>query len=109
MRALLIDGFGEPASARIGEIARPRVGPDDLLVRVHAVSLNPVDWKEMAGMLAGFYPPYPSPWVPGFDGSGTVEVIGKCRRGVLVRTRCKRYRPPGNLTTERRPAATAAA
>jgi NADPH:quinone reductase-like Zn-dependent oxidoreductase len=70
-------GFGEPRQARLGEIAVPDIGPNDLLVRIGAVSLNPVDWKEVAGLLVGFYPPYPSPWVPGFDGSGVVERVGE--------------------------------
>jgi NADPH2:quinone reductase len=70
-------GFGELRQARFGEIAVPDIGPNDLLVRIGAVSLNPVDWKEMAGLLAAFYPPYPSPWVPGFDGSGVVERVGE--------------------------------
>jgi NADPH:quinone reductase-like Zn-dependent oxidoreductase len=76
MRALVMEGFGEPAQARIGDLPKPEIGPDEVLVRIVAASLNPVDWKEMAGMLAAFYPPYPARWAPGFDGAGVVEAVG---------------------------------
>jgi NADPH2:quinone reductase len=76
MRALVMEGFGAPNQARLGELPTPQIGPSDVLVRVGAASLNPVDWKEMAGMLAGFSPPYPPRWAPGFDGAGVVEAVG---------------------------------
>lgn len=76
MRAFIMEGFGEPHQAVVGELPLPEIGPDDLLVRIRAAALNPVDWKEMAGLLASFYPPYPARWVPGFDGSGVVEAVG---------------------------------
>ena len=76
MRALLMEGFGEPRAARVGDVPKPEIGPGDVLVRIGAVAINPVDWKEVAGFMAPFYPPYPPLWVPGFDGSGVVEAVG---------------------------------
>jgi NADPH2:quinone reductase len=76
MRAIVMEGFGGPDKARLGEASEPDLGPSDVLVRVAAASLNPVDWKEMAGMLAAFNPPYPARWTPGFDGAGVVAAVG---------------------------------
>jgi NADPH:quinone reductase len=76
MRALVMEGFGAPSAARPGEMPKPDIGPADLLVRIGAATLNPVDWKEMAGFMQSFYPPYPPRWIPGFDGAGVVEAVG---------------------------------
>jgi NADPH2:quinone reductase len=91
MRALIMSGFGEPSQAKLGDVPKPDISPGDLLVRMGAAALNPVDWKEIAGHMASFYPPYPPQWVPGFDGSGLVEAVGAAVTGfapgdhVLVR------------------------
>lgn len=51
----------------------PTPGPGQLLVRMHAVALNPVDWKVQArGILVEDYP-----FILGTDNAGTVEVIGE--------------------------------
>ena len=84
MRALMMEGFGDPHELVLGDMPVPVIGQGDLLVRVGAVSINPVDWKEIAGMLKDFYPPYPSAWVPGFDGSGIVEQVGDNVRGFAL-------------------------
>jgi NADPH:quinone reductase len=76
MRALVMEGFGAPSAARPGEMPKPDIGPADLLVRIGAATLNPVDWKEVAGFMQSFYPPYPPRWIPGFDGAGVVEAVG---------------------------------
>lgn len=75
MRALVMDGFGAPDQAKPGELPKPEAGPDDLLVRVSAAAVNPVDWKEMAGYLAQVYGEY-GKWAPGFDACGKVEQVG---------------------------------
>jgi len=75
MRALVMDGFGSPDQAKLGELPKPETLPDDLLVRVTAAAVNPVDWKEMAGYLAQVYGEY-GQWAPGFDACGIVEQVG---------------------------------
>jgi NADPH2:quinone reductase len=72
---VVMDGFGAPSQAKFGELPKPEAGPDDLLVRVRAAAVNPVDWKEMAGYLAQVYGEY-GKWAPGFDACGTVETVG---------------------------------
>src|SRR5690242_210790 len=75
MRALGMDGFGSAEQAKVGELPKPETLPDDLLVGVTAASVNPVDWKEMAGYLAQVYGEY-GKWAPGFDACGIVEQVG---------------------------------
>lgn len=54
---------------------RPQPGPTEILVRVHAAGVNPVDWKTRAGRgVAGVLGP--GPWVLGWDVSGVVEELG---------------------------------
>lgn len=55
------------------ETAAPEPGPLDLLVRVHAVALNPVDTKIRASLAAG---PHDPPRILGWDAAGTVEAVG---------------------------------
>jgi NADPH:quinone reductase-like Zn-dependent oxidoreductase len=60
----------------VGELPRPpSPGPGQLLVKVHAASLNPADWKQAAGETAPLLP-FRWPRVYGFDFSGVVEEAG---------------------------------
>lgn len=83
MRALVMNGFGAPNQAKPGELPKPECRPDDLLVRVSAAAVNPVDWKEMAGYLVSVYGEY-GPWAPGFDACGKVEQVGGNVKGFAV-------------------------
>lgn len=73
MKAMLIRDFGGPDVFYAGEVERPQPGPHDVLVKVYATSVNPVDYKiRQAGAWAGIKPPA----VIGYDVSGVVEEIG---------------------------------
>jgi len=81
MKAALYRCYGAPQVVRIEEVARPAPAPDELLVKVRAASLNPLDWHYMEGS------PYimrlevgvgqPKDPRLGVDFSGTVEAVGK--------------------------------
>jgi NADPH:quinone reductase len=72
MKAVLLDAPGPPSSLRIGELADPAPSPDEVLVRVHAASLNPVDFKVAAtGSQLWSYP-----HVLGVDAAGVIEQVG---------------------------------
>jgi len=75
MRAIQIQEFGDPEVLRVQEISIPVPGPGELLVRVHAAAVNPVDTSIRAGR-AGGLSGASLPYVPGFDVSGTVTAIG---------------------------------
>ncbi|MFP4344314.1 MAG: zinc-binding dehydrogenase [Anaerolineales bacterium] len=73
MKALYIKAFGGPEVFEVREAERPQPGPNELLVRVHATSINPVDIKiRQAGEWAGIEPPA----IIGYDVSGVVEEVG---------------------------------
>ncbi|SEG95300.1 NADPH:quinone reductase [Actinacidiphila yanglinensis] len=74
MRAVTIDGFGGPEVLTAGRVARPEPLPTEVLVRVHAAGINPVDWKTRAGQgMAGLQT---LPLILGWDVSGVVEEVG---------------------------------
>ena len=75
MKAALIDGYGKGDAVRIAEIPVPDVGATDLLVRVHAASVNPVDIKTRDGKLRTLLK-YRFPLVLGNDLSGVVVGVG---------------------------------
>lgn len=49
MKAAIIDRYGSNDLVRIADVAVPVIGPTDLLVRVHAASVNPLDIKTCRG------------------------------------------------------------
>lgn len=73
MKAWNIAAFGGPEVLEEVELPRPRPGPNELLVKVHATSVNPVDCKlRRDGRWAGIVPPA----ILGFDVAGVVEEVG---------------------------------
>jgi len=84
MRAAVYDEFGGADHIEVREIDDPPVGPDTVLVRVRATSVNPVDWKVREGYLKGAFPHH-LPIIPGWDLAGVVEAVGPAvRTGVKV-------------------------
>lgn len=73
MRAAYLTGPGGPEVIRVGDLPVPVPGPTDVLVRVEAVAVNPVDALIRAGR---FVTPLPMPFVVGRDLVGTVERVG---------------------------------
>ncbi len=75
MKAAIIKQFGGPEVFSIEEVPKPEPGPRQVLIRVHASSINPVDWKMRTGShkkLLGA----PFPIILGFDAAGTVDAVG---------------------------------
>ena len=76
MRGAAFDEYGDDDVLRIrDDLPEPPVGPDTVLVRVHAAAVNPVDLLIRQGALAGAYPHH-FPIVPGWDVAGVVEAAG---------------------------------
>src|SRR5215218_8932964 len=76
MRGMAYDRFGDDDVLRLrDDLPDPPVGPDTVLVRVHAAGVNPVDLGIRAGRLQTFYPHH-FPIVPGWDVAGVVEAVG---------------------------------
>jgi NADPH:quinone reductase-like Zn-dependent oxidoreductase len=72
MRALLLDRPGPPSSLRVGEAPRPVPGAGEVLVRVEAVGLNPVDYQ----VAAGGHPLWTYSHILGLDIAGVVHDAG---------------------------------
>ena len=82
MKAIVQSTYGSPDDVLVlQDIAKPAVGDDDVLVRVHAASVHLGDWVLMTGvpriMRLGTGLRAPKHRVPGTDIAGTVEAIGK--------------------------------
>jgi len=96
MRALVQDRYGSPEVLRLARVPKPAVEPGEVLVRVHAASLNPRDWHLMRGepRLARlldrrtFARSAPREPIRGTDFAGVVEAVGagvaRCRPGDAV-------------------------
>lgn len=75
MKAVRIHEYGTRDVLSIDDVAVPDIAADEVLVRVVAASVNPVDWKIRAGYLAQMIP-HPLPLTLGWDVSGVVEAVG---------------------------------
>ena len=73
MKAAYFERHGGPEVIRYGDLPDPEAGPGEIVVDIHAASVNGADWKVLAGRysrIADF------PYVPGRDFSGTVAALG---------------------------------
>jgi NADPH2:quinone reductase len=87
MKAIRVHEFGPPDVMKLEEVADPKPGPLEVLVRVHAAGVNPVETYVRSGTYAN----KPAlPYTPGSDASGVVvaagEEIGRFRVGDRVYT-----------------------
>ena len=74
MKAIRVEQFGGPEVMKLVEVPQPPVGPGQVLIRVHAIGVNPVETY----IRAGTYPRKPAlPFTPGNDGAGVVEQVGE--------------------------------
>jgi NADPH:quinone reductase-like Zn-dependent oxidoreductase len=73
MRAIILRAFGPPEVLEVAEVERPAPAAGEVLVRVEAVGLNPVEAFARSGALPLFGPP---PMVLGWDVAGVVETLG---------------------------------
>src|ERR1700754_2181649 len=72
MKAVRIHKFGGPDVLQLEDAPRPEPGTHQVLVRVHAAGVNPVDWKIREGKLGKI----PLPSIMGSDFSGEIEALG---------------------------------
>ncbi|MDW7671107.1 MAG: zinc-dependent alcohol dehydrogenase family protein [Bacillota bacterium] len=74
MKAMVINVFGEPEVFQLAEIEKPVPGPDQVLIRVRASSVNPIDVKIRSGAVPAVAPPFPA--VLGVDVAGEIVALG---------------------------------
>lgn len=74
MKAIRVRQFGPPNVMQWEEVPDPQAGPGQVVVRIHAAGVNPVDTY----IRSGAYARKPSlPYTPGSDAAGTVEAVGE--------------------------------
>lgn len=76
MRAFVLERYGSADAARLAEVAAPMPKPHEILVKVRAAGLNPVDFKFRQGKLRAIYRPM-LPFVLGNELSGEVIAAGR--------------------------------
>lgn len=74
MKAIRVHEFGNPEVMKLEEIEDPKPGQGEVVIKIHAAGVNPVDTY----IRSGLYPFKPElPYTPGMDGGGIVESIGE--------------------------------
>ncbi|MEV5024538.1 NADP-dependent oxidoreductase [Paenibacillus sp. LPE1-1-1.1] len=87
MKAIRLHEFGGPEVLRYEEAPIPELKPGEVLVRVHAVGINPPDWYLREGykdLPPEWRPPVPFPVILGSDVSGVVEAVATDVQGFSV-------------------------
>ncbi len=83
MKAVVVHEYGGPEVLKFEDYPDPVPGPGEVLVRVAAASVNPIDYKRRAGLTKDFYP-MKFPGLIGVDMAGTVVKIGPGVEGFSV-------------------------
>jgi NADPH:quinone reductase-like Zn-dependent oxidoreductase len=83
MKAIVVHQYGGPEVLKFEDYPDPVPGPGEVLVRVAASSVNPIDYKRRAGLTKDFYP-IRFPGLIGVDVAGTVVRIGPGVEGFSV-------------------------
>src|SRR5580698_3513009 len=83
MKAVVVHQYGGPEVLRFEDYPDPVPGPGEVLVRVAAASVNPIDYKRRAGLTKDFYPIH-FPGLIGVDMAGTAVKIGPGVEGFSV-------------------------
>jgi NADPH:quinone reductase-like Zn-dependent oxidoreductase len=83
MKAIVVHQYGGPEVLKFEEYPNPVTGPGEVLVRLAATSVNPIDYKRRAGLTKDFYP-LTFPGLIGVDIAGTVMKIGPGVEGIAV-------------------------
>jgi NADPH:quinone reductase-like Zn-dependent oxidoreductase len=75
MKAIRIHRYGGPEALQCEDVPRPQPQAGEVLIRVHAAGVNPIDWKVREGHMKDFWP-HKLPLILGWDLSGVVEELG---------------------------------
>ena len=76
MKASVLHDYGPPSNLKYEDFPDPKPGPGEVLVRVQAASVNPIDWKLRSGAAKARFP-LTLPAILGRDVAGTVRELGE--------------------------------
>lgn len=80
MKAIRVRQFGGPEVLAIEDVPQPNPGPGQVLIKLHAIGVNPVETYQRSGL----NPAIRLPWTPGIDGAGVVAELGAGVSGISV-------------------------
>jgi len=83
MKAVVLHAYGPPSNLKYEDFADPSPNSGEVLVRVHAAGVNPIDWKIRSGATARMWPTT-FPAILGYDFAGTVQALGADVSGFAV-------------------------
>ena len=83
MKAIRIHSYGKSSELKIEETEKPKIGPNEVLIKIHDAGINPVDWKIRAGQLKEFMPST-FPLTMGQDFAGEAVEVGQKVREFAV-------------------------
>lgn len=83
MKAMRLHAYGGPEVLAFEDAPRPQAGAGEVVVRVHAAGVNPLDWKVRAGHVKAWLQ-HKLPLIPGWDVSGVVEAVAPGETAVKV-------------------------
>jgi NADPH:quinone reductase-like Zn-dependent oxidoreductase len=83
MKAIVYTEYGPPEVLQLKEVEKPAPGDDEVLVKIHAASVNAADWHTLRGtpflfrLMNGFLRPKPKARILGDDMAGQIEAVGR--------------------------------
>ena len=83
MKAVVLHAYGPPSNLKYEDFADPSPNSGEVLVRVHAAGVNPIDWKVRSGAMAKMYATN-FPAILGYDFAGTAQALGEGVTGFAV-------------------------
>ncbi|MFD0048498.1 NADP-dependent oxidoreductase [Actinomycetes bacterium NPDC127524] len=75
MKAIVIEQYGGKEQLKEAEMKKPEAGENEIIIKLEATSINPIDWKLREGYLKEMLP-FEFPIILGWDAAGTVDSIG---------------------------------
>ncbi|MCM2674175.1 NADP-dependent oxidoreductase [Alkalicoccobacillus plakortidis] len=75
MKAVVIQQYGSKEELVEQEVNTPTAGPDQVVLKLEATSINPIDWKLREGYLKGMFD-WDFPIILGWDAAGTISEVG---------------------------------
>ncbi len=76
MKAIVIDNYGGKEQLKEREVEKPTINENQVLVEIHATSINPIDWKLREGYLKEMLP-WEFPIILGWDAAGVIVEVGE--------------------------------
>src|ERR1700761_2700597 len=76
MKAVVLHQYGPPKNLKYEDFENPKANQGEVLVQVHAIGVNPIDWKIRSGAMKGQFS-IDFPAILGYDIAGVVNEVGK--------------------------------